>query len=234
MISAIVGVAGLEATYEAVCLGKRVGLANKEVLVSGGSLVMEAVRKHGAELLPVDSEHNGAHQCLRAGNRAAGFQADPDGVGRARSATPRQRDWHFVTPAQALNHPTWKMGNRITIDCATLMNKGFEVIEACWLFDFAPSQVDVVVHPQSTVHAMIEYTDGSVLAQISATDMRMPIQYALTYPDRAEAPVPKIDWAEARKWEFLPPDFDEVSPSETGVPVPGSRRQRHLHAKCGR
>jgi 1-deoxy-D-xylulose-5-phosphate reductoisomerase len=112
-----------------------------------------------------------------------------------------------VTPAQALNHPTWKMGNRITIDCATLMNKGFEVIEACWLFDFAPSQVDVVVHPQSTVHAMIEYSDGSVLAQISATDMRMPIQYALTYPDRAEAPVPKIDWAEARTWEFLPPDF---------------------------
>ena len=101
------------------------------------------------------------------------------------------------------------MGNRITIDCATLMNKGFEVIEACWLFDFAPSEVDVVIHPQSTVHAMIEYSDGSVLAQISATDMRMPIQYALTYPDRCEAPVPKIDWAEARKWEFLPPDYDK-------------------------
>ena len=101
------------------------------------------------------------------------------------------------------------MGNRITIDSATLMNKGFEVIEACWLFDFAPSQVDVVIHPQSTVHAMIEYTDGSVLAQISATDMRMPIQYALTYPDRCEAPVPKIDWAEARKWEFLPPDYEK-------------------------
>jgi 1-deoxy-D-xylulose-5-phosphate reductoisomerase len=99
------------------------------------------------------------------------------------------------------------MGNRITIDCATLMNKGFEVIEACWLFDFSPAQVDVVVHPQSTVHAMIEYSDGSVLAQIAATDMRMPIQYALTYPDRFEAPVPKIDWAQARQWEFLPPDF---------------------------
>ncbi len=104
-----------------------------------------------------------------------------------------------MTPAQALNHPTWRMGNRITIDCATMMNKGFEVIEACWLFDFAPSQVGVVIHPQSTVHAMIEYTDGSVLAQISATDMRMPIQYALTYPDRAEAPVPKIDWSQARQ-----------------------------------
>ena len=169
---------------------------------------MEAVREYGAELVPVDSEHNGAHQCLRAGNRGAGLQADPD---RLRRSVPQHpaRGLAYVTPEQALNHPTWKMGNRITIDCATLMNKGFEVIEACWLFDFAPSQVDVVIHPQSTVHAMIEYTDGSVLAQISATDMRMPIQYALTYPDRAEAPVPKIDWAEARKWEFLPPDFEK-------------------------
>jgi len=114
-----------------------------------------------------------------------------------------------VTPEQALNHPTWRMGNRITIDSATLMNKGFEVIEARWLFDFAPSQIDVVIHPQSSVHAMIEYTDGSVLAQISATDMRMPIQYALTWPERCEAPVPKIDWAEARKWEFHAPDYDK-------------------------
>jgi 1-deoxy-D-xylulose-5-phosphate reductoisomerase len=122
--------------------------------------------------------------------------------------TPREA-LAFVTPDQALNHPTWRMGNRITIDSATLMNKGFEVIEACWLFDLSPSQVEVVVHPQSTVHAMVEYSDGSVLAQISATDMRMPIQYALTYPDRCEAPVPKINWAEARKWEFLPPDFDK-------------------------
>ena len=206
VISAIVGVAGLEATYEAVCLGKRVGLANKEVLVSGGSLVMDAVRLHGSELLPVDSEHNGAHQCLRAGNRdqvSKLILTASGGPFRNTSAS----DLASVTPAQALNHPTWKMGNRITIDCATLMNKGFEVIEACWLFDFAPSQVEVVVHPQSKVHAMIEYSDGSVLAQICATDMRMPIQYALTYPDRAEAPVPKIDWSQASRWEFLPPDF---------------------------
>ena len=206
VISAIVGVAGLEATYEAVCLGKRVGLANKEVLVSGGSLVMEAVRKFGAELLPVDSEHNGAHQCLRAGNRAQVSRLILTASGGPfRNASPETLS--SVTPDQALRHPTWSMGRKISIDSATLMNKGFEVIEACWLFDFAPSQVDVVVHPQSTVHAMIEYSDGSVLAQISATDMRMPIQYALTYPDRAEAPVPKIDWAEARTWEFLPPDF---------------------------
>ena len=174
----------------------------------GGSLVMEAVRKHGAELLPVDSEHNGAHQCLRAGNRAQVSKLILTASGGPFRNTPRE-SLASVTREQALNHPTWKMGNRITIDCATLMNKGFEVIEACWLFDFAPSQVDVVIHPQSSVHAMIEYSDGSVLAQISATDMRMPIQYALTYPERCETPLGKIDWAEARKWEFLPPDFDK-------------------------
>ena len=208
VISAIVGVAGLEATYEAIKLGKRIGLANKEVLVSGGSLVMAAVREYGAELLPVDSEHNGAHQCLRAGNRAQVAKLILTASGGPFRNTPAA-DLASVTPAQALNHPTWKMGNRITIDCATLMNKGFEVIEACWLFDFAPSQVGVVIHPQSTVHAMIEYTDGSVLAQVCTTDMRMPIQYALTYPERAGAPVPKIDWMAARKWEFLPPDFEK-------------------------
>ena len=158
--------------------------------------------------MPVDSEHNGAHQCLRAGNREEVSRLILTASGGPFRNTPREA-LASVTPEQALNHPTWKMGNRITIDCATLMNKGFEVIEACWLFDFAPSQVDVVIHPQSTVHAMIEYSDGSVLAQISATDMRMPIQYALTYPDRFEAPVPRIDWAEARQWEFLPPDFEK-------------------------
>ena len=208
VISAIVGVAGLEATYEAVRLGKRVGLANKEVLVSGGKLVMEAVRQHGALLVPIDSEHNGAHQCLRAGNRQEVARLILTASGGPFRNTP-QEALASVTPRQALDHPTWSMGNRITIDCATLMNKGFEVIEACWLFDFSPSQVEVVIHPQSSVHAMIEYRDGSVLAQISATDMRMPIQYALTYPDRFEAPVPKLNWAEARTWEFLPPDFDK-------------------------
>jgi 1-deoxy-D-xylulose-5-phosphate reductoisomerase len=208
VISAIVGIPGLEATYEAICLGKRVGLANKEVLVSGGALVMEAVRRYGAELLPVDSEHNGAHQCLRAGNRDQVTKLILTASGGPFRNTPKE-ELASVTPEQALNHPTWKMGNRITIDSATLMNKGFEVIEACWLFDFAPSQVDVVVHPQSSVHAMIEYSDGSVIAQVCATDMRMPIQYALTYPDRCEAPVPKIDWREARKWEFFAPDFDK-------------------------
>jgi 1-deoxy-D-xylulose-5-phosphate reductoisomerase len=207
VISAIVGVAGLEATYEAVRLGKRVGLANKEVLVSGGRLVMDAVQQSGAELLPIDSEHNGVHQCLRAGNRDQVSKLILTASGGPFRNTPK-RALESVTPAQALNHPTWRMGKRITIDSATLMNKGFEVIEACWLFGFAPSQVDVVIHPQSSVHAMIEYSDGSVLAQVSATDMRMPIQYALTWPERRQAPVPKIDWSEARRWDFAPPDFD--------------------------
>ena len=206
VVSAIVGVAGLEATYEAVRLGKRVGLANKEVLVSGGRLVMEAVKKSGAELLPIDSEHNGVHQCLRAGNRDQVSKLILTASGGPFRDTPKDA-MAFVTPAQALNHPTWRMGKRITVDSASLMNKGFEVIEACWLFGFAPSQVDVVIHPQSTVHAMIEYSDGSVLAQISATDMRMPIQYALTYPEREAAPVPRLDWTEARAWTFSAPDF---------------------------
>ena len=208
VVSAIVGVAGLEATYAAACLGKRIGLANKEVLVSCGKLVMEAVQAHGALLVPIDSEHNGAHQCLRAGGREQVSRLILTASGGPFRNTPIAA-LAAVTPEQALAHPTWKMGPRITVDCATLMNKGFEVIEACWLFGFEPSQVSVVIHPQSTVHAMIEYSDGSVLAQISATDMRMPIQYALTYPERREAPVPKIDWGQRRQWEFLPPDFEK-------------------------
>ena len=205
VISAIVGVAGLEATYAAARAGKRIGLANKEVLVASGKLMMDAVRESGAELIPVDSEHNGAHQCLRAGRGGLRRLILTASGGPFRN-TPRE-ELASVTPAEALQHPTWKMGNRITIDSATLMNKGFEVIEACWLFDLSPAQVDVVIHPQSSVHAMIEYTDGSILAQISATDMRMPIQYALTWPDRFEAPVPKINWLEPRQWDFGPPDL---------------------------
>jgi len=208
VMSSIVGVAGLDATYQAVCCGKRVGLANKEVLVSGGRLVMDAVRSHGSELVPVDSEHNGAHQCLRAGLRKEARKLILTASGGPFRTTPKE-NLDQVTPADALNHPTWKMGDRITIDSSTLMNKGFEVIEAHWLFDFPPEDIEVVVHPQSSVHAMVEYEDGSVIAQISATDMRMPIQYALTWPDRAPAPVPRIDWAQSRHWEFHAPDFDK-------------------------
>jgi 1-deoxy-D-xylulose-5-phosphate reductoisomerase len=205
VMSAIVGVAGLEATYEAIRRGKRVGLANKEVLVASGQLVIEAARESGTELIPVDSEHNGAHQCLRAGKRSEVARLILTASGGPFRETPADK-LAAVTPADALNHPTWKMGRRITIDSATLMNKGFEVIEACWLFGLSADEVDVVVHPQSSVHAMVEYTDGSVIAQISATDMRMPIQYALTYPAREPAPVPRIDWTEARTWTFSAPD----------------------------
>ncbi|MBL8239110.1 MAG: 1-deoxy-D-xylulose-5-phosphate reductoisomerase [Bryobacterales bacterium] len=207
LMSAIVGVAGLEATYEAIVHGKSVGLANKETLVAGGELVMAAVKKHGTQMIPVDSEHNGAHQCLRAGRREDVAKLILTASGGPFRKTPKER-MQLVTVAEALNHPTWKMGRRITIDSATLMNKGFEVIEACWLFDFHPRDVDVVVHPQSSVHAMVEYNDGSVIAQVCATDMRMPIQYALTYPARDPAPVPRMDWKTARVWEFEPPDFD--------------------------
>lgn len=206
VMSAIVGVAGLEATFEAIRLGKRIGLANKEVLVAAGKLVMEAARNSGTELLPVDSEHNGMHQALRAGKRSEVARLILTASGGPFRDTPASA-LASVTPTQALKHPTWKMGQRITIDSATMMNKGFEVIEACWLFDFAPEQVDVVIHPQSSVHAMVEYADGSVIAQVSATDMRMPIQYALTYPDRDDAAVPRMNWTEARTWNFYPPDM---------------------------
>ena len=208
VMSAIVGVAGLEATYQAIKARKRIGLANKEVLVASGKLVMQAVRESGAELIPVDSEHNGAHQCFRAGTRREVTRLILTASGGPFRDTPASALWD-VTPEQALKHPTWKMGQRITIDSATLMNKGFEVIEACWLFDLPPSDVAVVVHPQSSIHAMVEYNDGSVIAQISATDMRMPIQYALTYPDRDSAPVPRIDWSQARTWNFSAPDLEK-------------------------
>jgi 1-deoxy-D-xylulose-5-phosphate reductoisomerase len=208
VMSAIVGVAGLEATFEAVRLGKTIGLANKEVLVASGNLVMQAARAHGTPLIPVDSEHNGAHQCLRAGRRSEAIRLLLTASGGPFRNSPKEL-LEQVTPDQALNHPTWKMGKRITIDSATMMNKGFEVIEACWLFDFLPKDVEVVIHPQSTVHAMVEYNDGSVIAQISTTDMRMPIQYALTYPERDTTPVPRLDWEQARQWEFFPPDREK-------------------------
>ena len=208
VMSAIVGVAGLEATYHAIKAKKRIGLANKEVLVASGRLVMRAVRDSGAELIPVDSEHNGAHQCFRAGASTEVTRLILTASGGPFRDISSDALWN-VTPEQALNHPTWKMGRRITIDSATLMNKGFEVIEACWLFNLPPSRVDVVVHPQSSIHAMVEFNDGSVIAQISAADMRMPIQYALTYPQREQAPVPRIDWTLPRTWNFSQPDMEK-------------------------
>ncbi len=208
VMSAIVGVAGLEATYAAVKAKKRIGLANKEVLVASGALVMDAVRQCGTELIPVDSEHNGAHQCFRAGTKEEVTRLLLTASGGPFRNTPKEQLWD-VTAEQALNHPTWKMGRRITIDSATMMNKGFEVIEACWLFNLPPRQVDVVVHPQSSIHAMVEYNDGSIIAQVSATDMRMPIQYAMTYPERHKAPVARLDWTQPRTWNFSAPDLDK-------------------------
>ncbi len=213
VMSAIVGVAGLEATYAAVRLGKRVGLANKEVLVAAGKLVTTAMQQSGAELIPVDSEHNGAHQCLRAGLRAEVSKLILTASGGPFRETPAE-EIARATPEQALNHPTWKMGQRITIDSATLMNKGFEVIEACWLFDLPPKDVQVVVHPQSKVHAMVEYADGSVIAQASATDMRMPIQYALTFPERAGSTGEPARLVPAGTLDFRSSRFQEVSAVE--------------------
>lgn len=210
VVSAAVGVAGLEATYEAVRRGKRVALANKEVLVAAGELVMAAAERSGAELLPVDSEHNGMHQCLRGAERRGEVRRlILTASGGPFRTTPRHA-LATVTPAQALQHPTWNMGRRITIDSATLMNKGFEVIEACHLFGFGPDRVDVVIHPQSTVHAMVEFQDGSVIAQLGVTDMKMPIQYALYYPERRPCPENRrLDWRTVRQWNFEPPDREK-------------------------
>jgi 1-deoxy-D-xylulose-5-phosphate reductoisomerase len=201
VVSAAVGVVGLEATYEAINLGKTVALSNKEVLVAAGELVMAAAKKSGRELLPVDSEHNAVHQCLRGGERGEVRRLVLTASGGPFRKTPLAA-LQSVTPERALAHPNWRMGNRITIDSATMMNKGFEVIEARWLFGVQPNQIDVVVHPQSTIHSMVEFVDGSVLAQLGPTDMRMPIQYALTYPERIASNDVALDWSKLRRLDF--------------------------------
>jgi 1-deoxy-D-xylulose-5-phosphate reductoisomerase len=199
------GTEGLEAVLAAIEAGKTIALANKEVLVMAGGLVTEAARRKGVAILPVDSEHNAIHQCLHA--RAAGeirriVLTASGGPFRGRTASQLEG----VTAADALRHPTWQMGRKITIDSATLMNKGLEVIEAHWLFGLNAGQIDVVIHPQSVVHSMAELVDGSVIAQLGVTDMRLPIQYAFSYPDRWSAPLPSLDLARARRLDFEPPD----------------------------
>jgi 1-deoxy-D-xylulose-5-phosphate reductoisomerase len=201
VISAAVGVVGLAATYEAVKLGKTVALSNKEVLVAAGELVMAAAKIAGQELLPVDSEHNAVHQCLRGGTHGEVRRLVLTASGGPFRNTPLKL-LENVNPEQALAHPNWKMGNRITIDSATMMNKGFEVIEARWLFGVRPDQIDVVIHPQSTIHSMVEFVDGSILAQLGPTDMRMPIQYALTYPERAASNQIALDWSKLKRLDF--------------------------------
>ncbi len=205
VVSAIVGVAGLEATYEAVRAGKILGLANKECLVAAGELITAEARKQGKPLLPIDSEHNAVHQCLRGGR-----MDEVERVWLTASGGPflntAQSEFASITVEQALNHPTWKMGRRITIDSATLMNKGFEVIEACRLFHMPPGKVEVIVHPQSTIHSMVEFVDGSILAQFSVTDMRLPILYALTYPERIPSDM-RFAVSDLRHLDFCPPDL---------------------------
>jgi 1-deoxy-D-xylulose-5-phosphate reductoisomerase len=207
VVSAIVGVAGLEATYEAVKAGKTIGVANKECLVTAGELIVAEAHKQNKPLLPIDSEHNAIHQCLRGGRRDEVHRIWLTASGGPFLHTPK-RDFAHITVEQALNHPTWKMGKRITIDSATLMNKGFEVIEAIRLFDMPPDQVSVIVHPQSTIHSMVEFIDGSLLAQLSVTDMQLPILYALTYPDRIESNL-RFPVSELRQLDFSPPDLEK-------------------------
>jgi 1-deoxy-D-xylulose-5-phosphate reductoisomerase len=207
VVSAIVGVAGLEATYEAVKAGKTVGLANKECLVAAGELITAEARRQGKPLLPIDSEHNALHQCMRGGRLAEVQRIWLTASGGPFLHTPREQ-FADITVEQALNHPTWKMGRRITVDSATLMNKGFEVIEACRLFDLPPSGVEVIIHPQSTIHSMVEFVDGSILAQLSVTDMRLPILYALTWPERIPSDL-GFSVGDLRHLDFCPPDFDK-------------------------
>jgi 1-deoxy-D-xylulose-5-phosphate reductoisomerase len=204
VVSAIVGVAGLEATYAAVCAGKTIGLANKECLVAAGELIIAAARQHNVALLPIDSEHNAVHQCMRGGTQAEVKQIWLTASGGPFRNTPLA-DFENITPAQALKHPTWVMGQRITIDSATMMNKGFEVIEACRLFNLPPAKVQVTIHPQSTVHSLVEFVDGSILAQISVTDMRLPILYALAFPERVPSDL-TFDLKTLSQLDFSTPD----------------------------
>ena len=211
VVSAIVGVSGLEATYAAVCAGKTIGLANKECLVAAGELILAAARKKNVGLLPIDSEHNAVHQCLRGGRATEVKQIWLTASGGPFRNTPAA-EFEHITPEQALKHPTWVMGQRITIDSATMMNKGFEIIEACRLFNLPPAKIRVTIHPQSTVHSLVEFIDGSILAQISVTDMRLPILYALAYPERVDAqisaPTLTFDMGALKKLDFSQPDLD--------------------------
>ncbi|HWE84295.1 MAG TPA: 1-deoxy-D-xylulose-5-phosphate reductoisomerase [Terracidiphilus sp.] len=206
VVSAIVGVAGLEATHAAILAGKAVGLANKECMVAAGEILTAAARQRNVPILPIDSEHNAVHQCMRVGQHKEVKTIWLTASGGPFRQTPLDQ-FDSITPEQALKHPTWVMGRRITIDSATMLNKGLEIIEACRLFDVPPSQVKVTVHPQSTVHSLVEYVDGSILAQISVTDMRLPILYALAFPERPASSL-TFDLAALRHLDFEEPDFE--------------------------
>jgi len=218
VVSAIVGSAGLQGTWAALEAGKRLALANKESLVVGGPLVVKLAKDRQAPLLPVDSEHSAVFQALQAGRREQVRRVVLTASGGPfRTYTDAQLAQ--VTVADALAHPTWQMGPKITIDSATMMNKALEIIEARWLFDLAPEQIDVVIHPQSMIHSMVEYIDGSVIAQMSPPDMKLPIQYALTWPQRCESVAAKLDWGREMTLEFQPPDLERFGALKLGLEV---------------
>jgi 1-deoxy-D-xylulose-5-phosphate reductoisomerase len=218
IVSGIVGAAGLAGTWAALEAGKRVCIANKETLVVAGPLVMELARRRGGQVLPVDSEHSAIFQALQSG-RAAEVRrivlTASGGPFRGMSA----EDLRQVTPAMALAHPTWNMGRKITVDSATMMNKALEVIEAKWLFGLEVDQIAVVVHPQSVVHSFVEFVDGSVIGQLSPPDMKLPIQYALTWPDRVEGVAPRLDWTNRFQLDFEPPDLERFPALKLGFEV---------------
>ncbi|MBI3005119.1 MAG: 1-deoxy-D-xylulose-5-phosphate reductoisomerase [Ignavibacteriales bacterium] len=208
VVSSLVGFAGLKPTIEAIKHRKAVALANKETLVAAGEIITSLVREYGVQLIPIDSEHSAILQCLAGEDRSRVAKLILTASGGPFLHTNRD-DLHSVTVEEALNHPNWKMGNKITIDSATLMNKGLEVIEAHWLFDLPPEKIEVVVHPQSIIHSMVEFIDGSVKAQLGLPDMKIPIQYALTYPDRSSLNGGRIDFAELGSMTFFKPDLEK-------------------------
>ena len=218
VVSAVVGSAGLQSTLRALETGKTVALANKESLVVGGELVVDTAKKHKGQIIPVDSEHSAIWQCL-----AAGKATEVTKIILTASGGPfrnlSQAELQQVTVADALAHPTWNMGKKITIDSATLMNKALEIIEARWLFDMPPEKIGVVIHPQSVVHSMVEFVDGSVIAQLGLPDMRLPIQWAIDYPERFPGPARKLDWSESLSLEFSPPDFERFPALQLGLEV---------------
>lgn len=218
VVAAMVGAAGLRGTVLALAAGKDVALANKETLVVGGPLVTGLAKRNGCQFLPIDSEHSAIFQCLRGGR-----SSEVDRIILTASGGPfRQKpleEFASITVEEALKHPTWRMGRKITIDSATMMNKALEIIEAHWLFGLPAEKIAVVIHPQSMIHSMVEYVDGSVLAQISPPDMRLPIQYALTYPDRIAGPTRRLQLTEMGQWEFYHPDLDRYPALQLGYEV---------------
>lgn len=218
VLSAIVGVAGLHSNWAALGAGKTLALANKETLVAGGGLVMDRARQFGARILPVDSEHNAIFQAAQAGRRS-----EIERVILTASGGPFRNhsieQLKSVTLQETLNHPTWNMGRKITVDSATMMNKALEIIEARWLFDLPADQIRVMIHPESVIHSLVEFTDGSVLAQLSPPDMKLPIQHALTYPDRLQSPAAKMDWDQVHQLNLAPPDLERFPALQLGFEV---------------